>query len=256
MDFVKRHYTKVLALLGILLAWQLFVVVTGVKEYIVPSPLTTFRRLLDPAVAPRYQWPRHIGATATEVLIAFGVTAVAGVGLAILITWSGFLRRLITPVLTLFNSLPKIALAPLFLLWFGYGILPNTLIAVLIAFFPVVINTAAGLNAVEEDLLDLVGYLNATKWQVFTKIRIPNALPYMFAGFKTSATLSVVGAIVGEFIASTRGLGYVIQSAQALLDTPTMFASLLLIAALGLSLFGAVGVVERLVVPQARLEPT
>jgi NitT/TauT family transport system permease protein len=256
MTFAKRHYTKVLALLGILLAWQLFVVVTGVKEYIVPSPLVTFQRLFDPAVAARYQWSRHILTTATEVLVAFGVTAVAGVGLAILISWSAFLRRLITPILTLFNSLPKIALAPLFLLWFGYGILPNTLIAVLIAFFPVVINTAAGLNAIEDDLLDLVRYLHGSKRQVFTKIRIPNALPYMFAGFKTSATLCVVGAIVGEFIASTRGLGYVIQSAQAMIDTPTMFASLLLIAALGLSLFGAVGFVERLVVHQTRLETT
>lgn len=254
MAFVKRHYTKVLALLGILLAWQLFVVVTGVKEYIVPSPLVTFQRLLDPAVAAEYQWFRHIRATATEVLVAFGVTAVAGVGLAILISWSAFLRRLITPILTLFNSLPKIALAPLFLLWFGYGIVPNTLIAVLIAFFPVVINTAAGLSAIDDDLLDLVHYLHATKWQVFTKIRIPNALPYMFAGFKMSATLCVVGAIVGEFIASTRGLGYVIQSAQAMIDTPTMFASLLLIAVLGLSLFAAVGFVERLVVHQTRLE--
>lgn len=254
MAFVKRHYAKVVALVGILVVWQLFVVITGVKEFVVPSPLTTFQRLFDPNVAPKYQWLKHIWATATEVLIAFGVTAVAGVGLAILMTWSNFLRRLITPIIALFNSLPKIALAPLFLLWFGYGILPNTLIAVLIAFFPVIINTAAGLNAVDDDLLDLVRYLHGSKWQVFTKIRIPNALPYMFAGFKMSATLCVVGAIVGEFIASSRGLGFVIQSAQALIDTPTMFASLLVIAALGLSLFGAIVVVERLVVHETRLE--
>lgn len=254
MAFVKRHYAKVLALVGILAVWQLVIVITGVKEFIIPSPLTTFQRLFDPSVASKYQWFKHIWATATEVLIAFGVTAVTGVGLAILITWSSFLRRLITPIITLFNSLPKIALAPLFLLWFGYGILPNTLIAVLIAFFPVIINTAAGLNAVDDDLLDLVRYLHGSKWQVFTKIRIPNALPYMFAGFKMSATLCVVGAIVGEFIASSRGLGFVIQSAQALIDTPTMFASLLVIAALGLSLFGAIAVVERLVVHETRLE--
>ena len=152
------------------------------------------------------------------------------------------------------SAAAEIALAPLFLLWFGYGILPNTLIAVLIAFFPVIINTAAGLNAVDDDLLDLVRYLHGSKWQVFTKIRIPNALPYMFAGFMMSATLCVVGAIVGEFIASSRGLGFVIQSAQALIDTPTMFASLLVIAALGLSLFGAIVLVERLVVHETRLE--
>lgn len=256
MAFVKRHYTKVLALVGILVVWQLVVMITGVKEFILPSPLTTLQRLFDPSVAPKHQWLKHIAATATEVLIAFGVTAVTGIGIAILITWSNFLRRLIMPIVALFNSLPKIALAPLFLLWFGYGILPNTLIAVLIAFFPVLINTAAGLNAVDDDLLDLVRYLHGSKWQLFTKIRIPNSLPYMFAGFKMSATLCVVGAIVGEFIASSRGLGFVIQSAQALIDTPTMFASLLVIAALGLSLFGAIAVVERLVVHEARLETT
>ncbi len=256
MVFVRKHYTKVVAVLGILLLWQLVVVVTGVKQYILPSPIVTFQRLFDPSIAPEYRWFRHIGATATEVLIAFAVTAVLGVAIAILITWSTLLRRMITPIVTLLNSLPKIALAPLFLLWFGYGILPNTLIAVLIAFFPVIINTATGLSAVDDDLLDLVRYLHGSKWQIFTKIRIPNALPYIFAGLKMSATLCVVGAIVGEFIASSKGLGYVIQSAQAMIDTPTMFASLVVIAALGLSLFGAISIVERLVVRQARLELT
>jgi NitT/TauT family transport system permease protein len=155
----------------------------------------------------------------------------------------------ITPIIALFNSLPKIALAPLFLLWFGFGIVPNIMIAVLIAFFPVVINTATGLNAVEEDLLDLVRYLDASKWQVFLKIRLPNSLPYVFSGFKISATLCVVGVIVGEFIASTQGLGYLIKSSQGTMDTPPMFASLILISILGLSFFGAISLLERLVMP-------
>jgi NitT/TauT family transport system permease protein len=248
--FVKEHYPKVLVFAAFLLAWQLAVTVFGVKQFIIPSPASTFQRLFDPAIAPKYHWMRHLEATGKEVLVAFAATAVFGIGLAILITWSGALRRVIVPVLTLFNSLPKIALAPLFLLWFGYGIVPNTLIAILIAFFPVIINTAAGLNDVDDDLLDLVRYLNGTKWQLFTKIRIPSALPYMFAGLKASATLCVVGAIVGEFIASSRGLGYAIQSAQALIDTPTMFASLVIIAALGLTLYGFVALLEKLLVRQ------
>lgn len=250
MRVIKEHYPKVLVLALFLVAWQLTVTVFGVKQFIIPSPAATFQRLFDPEVAPKYQWLRHLQATGKEVLIAFVATAVSGIGLAIVITWSNALRRVVVPVLTLFNSLPKIALAPLFLLWFGYGIVPNTLIAILIAFFPVIINTAAGLSAVDEDLLDLVRYLNGTKWQLFTKIRIPSALPYMFAGLKASATLCVVGAIVGEFIASSRGLGYAIQSAQALIDTPTMFASLVIIAALGLSLYGFVALLERLMVRQ------
>lgn len=247
--FIQRHYMKAVALVAFLALWQSFILITGVKEFIVPSPLVTFQRLFDPAVAQKYNWLKHIKTTASEVLLSFAATAVLGIGTAILITWSSIAARIFTPLLALLNSLPKIALAPLFLLWFGYGVIPNTLIAILIAFFPVIINTATGLNSVEEDLLDLVRYLGGTKWQVFKKIRIPNALPFIFAGLKLSATLSVVGAIVGEFIASSSGLGYVIQSAQALIDTPTMFAALLVIAVLGLGLFGAIAVAERLLVP-------
>ena len=241
-----------LTLIGFILAWQLVVSVFQIKEYIVPSPLTTFAHLLDPRIAGEYHWLRHLTATLAEILLSFLATAAAGILVAILVTWSVLLNRLITPIIALFNSLPKIALAPLFLLWFGYGVVPNILIAVLIAFFPVVINTATGLNAVDGDLLDLVRYLHARKWQVFLKIRIPNSLPYIFSGFKISSTLCVVGAIVGEFIASERGLGYLLKDAQAMIDTPTMFAALILISVLGLSLFGAIALLERAVMPWQR----
>ena len=129
------------------------------------------------------------------------------------------------------------------------GLLPNTLIAVLVAFFPVVINTATGLEAVDEDLLDLVRYLHASKLQLFIKIRIPNSLPYIFSGFKISATLCVVGSIVGEFIASDKGLGYLLKDAQAFIDTPTMFACLILISVIGVVFFSLISILERLVMP-------
>ncbi len=246
---LKRHYRQSLSLLAFLLLWQIVVMSLHIKEFILPSPLRVFEYLLLPDLAPKYHWLRHIGTTLGEMLISFSATAILGVFVAVLITWSSFLRRMITPIIALLNSLPKIALAPLFLLWFGFGIIPNILIAVLIAFFPVVINTAAGLSAVEEDLLDLVRYLHASKWQVFLKIRLPNSLPYVFSGFKISTTLCVVGAIVGEFIASTQGLGYLIKSSQGTMDTPPMFASLILISFLGLLFFGAISLLERLVMP-------
>ena len=247
--FIRRHYLPPLSLLAFLLLWQIVVMAFHIKEFILPSPLKVFAYLLLPDLASRYHWLKHIGTTLGEILISFSATALLGIFVAILITWSGFLRRMITPIIALFNSLPKIALAPLFLLWFGFGIIPNILIAVLIAFFPVVINTATGLNAVEEDLLDLVRYLHASKWQVFLKIRLPNSLPYIFSGFKISTTLCVVGAIVGEFIASTQGLGYLIKSSQGTMDTPPMFASLMLISLLGLLFFGAISILERRVMP-------
>ena len=254
--FVRKHYKKPLIMVGFLLAWQMFIVITGVKEYIVPSPLATFGRLFDPETAAQYKWLMHIRATVSEIIIAFSVTALSGITVAILITWSNLLRGVITPVLTLLNSLPKIALAPLFVLWFGYGLVPNIMIAVLIGFFPVIINTAAGLNAVDEDLLDLVRYLHGTKWQIFSKIRIPNSLPYMFAGFRISSTLCVVGVIVGEFVASSKGLGYLIRESQAMIDTPTMFASLILLSILGLSLFGIISALEKVFIHSGGIELT
>lgn len=246
---LRKHYKKALTLLGFLLLWQLVVVVFGMKVFVLPSPLTVFAHLFSPGIASRYQWFAHIRTTLSELVISFAVTALLGVMVAVAITWSRVLRGIIMPIIALFNSLPKIALAPLFLLWFGFGILPNILIAVLIGFFPVVINTAAGLNAVEEELLDLVRYLHASTFQIFLKIRLPNSLPYIFSGLKISATLCVVGVIVGEFIASTQGLGYLIKSSQGTMDTPPMFASLLLISALGLAFFGMISLIERWLMP-------
>jgi len=246
---VKNHYTKLLAIFAFLLIWQLVVMLFGIKEFILPSPIRTFSYLFIPELAAQYDWFTHIGTTLIEILIGFTVTAIVGILVAILMTWSNALKHIIKPIITLFYSLPKIALAPLFLLWFGYGIIPNVMIAFLVAFFPVVINTAVGLNAVEEDLLDLVHYLHASKLQVLVKIRLPNALPFIFSGFKISATLCVVGAIVGEFIASSQGLGFVLKQAQGLMETPPMFASLILISILGLSLFGFIALLEQWVMP-------
>jgi NitT/TauT family transport system permease protein len=233
--------------------WQLIVVVFGIKEFVLPSPLKVLEHLFN--LGHDYPWWMHINATVTEVLVGFCFTAVFGVFLAILVSWSRLLSQMLMPIITLFNSLPKVAMAPLFLLWFGYGIVPNILIAFLTAFFPVVINSITGLNAVEDDLLDLARYLHASKLTIFVKIRIPNALPYLFAGLKISATMCVVGAIVGEFLASEKGLGYLLRDAQAFIDTPTMFACLLLLSLIGFLFFSLIGLLEKVCMPwNARTE--
>jgi NitT/TauT family transport system permease protein len=154
-------------------------------------------------------------------------------------------------VLVLFNTLPKIALAPLFVVWLGYGVWPNIVIGTTIAFFPMVVNTAVGLATAEPEMLELVRSLRASRWQVFMKIRFPNALPYIFTGLKLNATMSVIGAIVGEFVASERGLGALIITGGVTLQTPSIFASLGLISLLGLVLYGIVVAVEQLVAPWA-----
>lgn len=231
-----------------LLVWHFGVVLLGVKEFILPTPLAAVQTLFQ----AKFRWPSNFMATFYEVVGGFLVSALVGVILGIAIVWSEWLKRTILPFLVFLNSLPKIAVAPLFMIWFGYGILPNILIVFLISFFPVVINTATGLVAVEEDLLDLVRCLHATKWQRMRKVQLPNSLPYVFSGLKIAATTAVTGAIVGEFVASDKGLGSVIIASQTTLATPVIFGSLILITIIGMVLFGFVGIMERILMPWER----
>ena len=239
-----------IVILALLVIWQLAVDLLHVKEYILPSPWSALKALDKPS----HRWPANFLATLYSVLGAFVLSAILGIALAIAIVWNKFLLRTIMPVLVLFNTLPKIALAPLFILWLGYGIWPNIVIGTTIAFFPMVVNTAIGLASAEPEIIDLVRTLRATRWQVFTKIRFPNAVPYIFAGLKLNATMSVTGAIVGEFVASELGLGALIISAGVTLETQTIFASLMLISLLGLALYGLVVLAEQLVAPWGQRE--
>jgi NitT/TauT family transport system permease protein len=239
------YLPSALVILGLLAAWQLAVDWGGVKEYILPSPLAALKAFLR----PNYQWTANFLATFYATIGAFALSAVLGIGLAVVIVWNDLLMRTVMPVLVLFNTLPKIALAPLFVIWLGYGIWPNIVIGTTIAFFPMVVNSAVGLATAEPEMLELVRSLNASRWQVFTKIRFPNAVPYIFTGLKLNATMSVIGAIVGEFVASERGLGALIIAGGVTLETPSIFASLILISVLGLALYGVVVAVERAVAP-------
>ena len=229
--------------------WQLAVSGLGVREYLLPSPLAVLQAM-GPGEIP---WLKHIWITATEILGAFLIAALAGVLLGAAIAWSHTVSRALTPFLVFVNTLPKVAVAPLFLIWLGYGILPNMLIGALIGFFPVVINTAVGLTQIEQDMLDLGRVFNAPKWKVLVKIRVPNAYPYILSALKVTATAAVVGAVVGEFVASQAGLGYVIITTQSSMNTPVAFAALAWISILGLMLFGAVGAMSRMLAPWAEI---
>ena len=230
---------------GCIAAWQLVVVCLGIREYLLPSPLS----VLEAMVSGEIPWTKHIAITGIEILGAFLIAALGGVLLGAAIAWSDALSRALTPFLVFVNTLPKVAIAPLFLIWLGYGILPNMLIGALIGFFPVVINTAVGLAHIDADLLDLGRVFHAPKWKVFAKIRLPNAYPYVLGALKVTATSAVVGAVVGEFVASQAGLGYVIITTQSSMNTPVAFAALAFISLLGLALFALVGILSRALVP-------
>jgi NitT/TauT family transport system permease protein len=189
--------------------------------------------------------------TTVEVVGAFFLAGVVGVALGIAIAWSTVLANALVPFLVFVNTLPKVAVAPLFLLWLGYGIFPNMLIGALIGFFPVVINTAVGLSQVDEEMLDLGRVFGAPKWKVFAKIRLPNAYPYILSALKVTASAAVVGAIVGEFVASQKGLGNVIVTTQTNLNTPVAFVALIWISVIGLAVYGAVVLAARWIAPWA-----
>lgn len=233
-----------------ILLWQFAVTVLGIREYLLPSPASVVEAMFNSEI----DWVGHIWVTALAIFGAFVIAAAGGVLLGTMIAWSNTISRALMPFLVFVNTLPKVAVAPLFLLWLGYGILPNMLIGALIGFFPVVINTAVGLTQIDTDMLDLGRVFNAPKWKVFAKIRIPNAYPYILSALKVTATAAVVGAIVGEFVASQRGLGYVIITSQSSMNTPLAFGALVWISILGLLLFGAVGILSRVVAPWAEAQ--
>ena len=157
--------------------------------------------------------------------------------------------KFITPILLFFQTVPKIAIAPLFLVWFGFGPFPKVLVAFLISFFPIVIDTAIGLRSISPEMIDLARSMGATKLQIFMRFRMPTALPYFFGGLKVAATLAVVGAVVGEFVGADRGLGYLLLVSNSNLDTPLLFASIVALTALGLILFYIIEVLEHFLIP-------
>jgi NitT/TauT family transport system permease protein len=245
-----RWTLAIVAHLGLVLVWYLFVELGEVPKFVMPSPQATFAALLD----SNYQWWTNVGVTATEIFGGYFLALVVGVLLALVFTWSRSLEAVFLPLLITLNMIPKVALGPLIIVWFKYGVFPNTMMAFSIAVFPILLTTARGLREIEPDLLDLVRSLRGSRWQVFTKIQLPGALPYIFSGMKVASILAVAGAIVGEFLGSDRGLGYLMLQVQVTLDTPAMFMAVILITLLGMLLYGMVLLLERLmVVRDARL---
>ena len=249
-DTLQRYTYVVVSHLGLVLAWYLFVKFGNVPKYVMPSPEATFSALTD----GNYNWWGNVSVTATEIYGGYLIALVVGVLLALAFTWSKPLEALMMPLLVSLNMIPKVALGPLIIVWFKYGVVPNMMIAFSICIFPILLTTVRGLREVEPDLLDLVRSLKGSRWQTFTKIQLPGALPYIFSGMKVAAILAVAGAIVGEFLSSDKGLGYLMLQVQVTLDTAAMFMAVLLITAIGMVLYGAVLLLERwLVVPDARV---
>jgi NitT/TauT family transport system permease protein len=250
-ELLQRYSLAVVSHLLLVLAWYLFVELGHVPKFVLPSPGATVHALL----VPNYRWVDNSLVTGAEIFGGYALAVVIGIGTALLFSWSRTLEMFVMPLLVSLNMIPKVALGPLIIVWFRYGIGPNMMMAFAICFFPIVLTTARGLREVEPDLIDLVRSVKGSRWQIFTKIQLPNALPYLFSGMKVAAILAVAGAIVGEFLGSDRGLGYLMLQVQVTLDTAAMFMAVILITLLGMVLYGMVLGLERLlVVRDARIQ--
>jgi NitT/TauT family transport system permease protein len=243
-DTTRRMAVALLAHVLVIVVWYVIVEYGHVPRFVMPSPLATIKSL----GGENYHWINNTAVTGSEIFGGYLIAVAIGIALAIVFTWSKPLEAAAMPLLVSLNMIPKVALGPLFIVWFSYGIMPNTIIAFSISFFPVLLTTARGFHEVEPDLLDLVRSLRGSRWQLFTKIQLPSALPYIFSGMKVAAILAVAGAVVGEFLGSSRGLGYLMLQVQVTLDTAAMFMAVILITLIGVMLYGVVLGLERLLV--------
>lgn len=225
-----------------ILFWQVLVQFRDLPAFILPAPGQVWARFLQALVDGTLL--RHCWVTLSEVLIglAFGVSTATSLGY--LLAKSPPLERFLSPYVVASQSVPIVAIAPLLVIWFGTGIYSKVLICSLIVFFPVLINTVVGMRAVPENLRELMRSLQATRWQTFTMLEVPAALPVFLGGLRIGATLSVIGAVVGEFVGSDRGLGFLINVARGLYDTAMVFVAVFTLIVMAMSLYGLVVLLE------------
>jgi ABC-type nitrate/sulfonate/bicarbonate transport system permease component len=230
--------------------WQGYVAVSGVHEGILPSPVEVARAL----VRDRGLLASAAGTTLSEVLLGYGIAIVVGVGLAMVVSSSRLVERAIYPWLVGSQMIPIPVLAPVVVLWTGFDIRPKLIIVALVTFFPIAVNTIDGLRATDPELVGLLRTLGAGRRQVLRIARLPNALPYVFSGLRVAAAFAVIGAVFAEWVGSTSGLGVLILDYGNETATADVFAVVVVLAAIGIAMFAAVGAVERVVVPWWRVE--
>ena len=237
-----REWTPpALVILGAFLLWEVGVELLGVETFVLPGPRAVW--------AAYRSWEGAIWFNAAQTLyttlVGFGLALVGGMVLGLAIGYSALVYRALYPLLVGFNSVPKAAIVPVLVIWFGIGTVPAILTAFLISFFPIVVNVATGLATLEPELQDVLRSLGASKREIFLKIGIPRSLPYFFASLKVAVTLAFVGAIIAETVAANRGIGYLMIAASARFEVPLVFAGLVVVAAMGVALFVVFALVER-----------
>jgi NitT/TauT family transport system permease protein len=247
MQTIKNAIYPLIGVAVIVVAWQLYTHFFAINRIVLPSPLD----ILQASAAHWDALLRETWPTFLESVLGFLLAVIIGIPFAVCVASSRVLNLTLYPILIATQSIPKVAIAPIILVWFGLGMQSKLVIAFLVAFFPIVVDTAAGIRATPPGLLELARSLQASPLQVFLKIQFPAALPFIFAGAKVAVTLAVIGAVIGEFVGSMSGLGNLLLTANSQLDSPLAWAALIWLSALGILLFGAVAAAERIAMPWA-----
>jgi NitT/TauT family transport system permease protein len=231
--------------LVLFLVWEIGVRLFGVPGYVLPPPSKIFTDLM--ARSGRILQNSLI--TAQEIVAGYLLAVLVSIPLAMGLAYSRFLEATVYPLIVFFQIVPKIAIAPLFIIWFGFGFIPKLLLVFLLSFFPIVVSSMAGFKSVDPEIMDLARSTGASPWLMFRKIRLPQALPSIFTGLKVAAALSATAAVVAEFVASDRGLGYLLLEFNGDLNTSMVFATIIVLSLLGLVVYYAVECLERLIIP-------
>ena len=244
-EWLRQRMGALLVALFLLVAWEVAVRVLGVKEYLLPPPSRIWIEFTKRSgVVMDGAW-----VTTQEILGGYLLAVVVSIPFALAVTYSRFMENAVYPVVVFLQIVPKIAVAPLFIIWFGFGYTPKLLIVFLLSFFPIVVSSIAGFKAVDPEIADFARTTGAGGWKLFAKIRLPQALPDIFTGMKVGAALSATAAIVAEFVASDSGLGYLLLQYNGNLDTPMVFAVIFLLSFIGLAVYYTVEFIERITIP-------
>jgi NitT/TauT family transport system permease protein len=243
--WLKRRAAPLIVFAALFLLWEGAVHLTGIKEYLLPPPSKVWAEFLK-----RYPTVMD-GAwvTTQEIIAGYLLAVVVSIPLALAVAYSRFVENAIYPVVVFLQIIPKIAIAPLFIIWFGFGFTPKLLLVFLLSFFPIVVASIAGFKSADPDILDFARTTGAGGWKMFAKIRLPQALPDIFTGLKVGAALSATAAVVAEFVASDRGLGYLLLQYNGNLETPMVFAVIVLLSLIGLAVYYVVEIIERITIP-------
>lgn len=239
--------TTPLLLLLCLVIWHTYVAQTNISAFILPSPAKVWDAWKDMIVDPK-TW-NHTGVTVYETLVGFAWAIVIGVGLGVLLGRTRWLELTMNPFIVATQVVPKVALVPLFIVWFGFGVTSKVVIAAVLAFFPILTNTVLGVKSVDSGYRDVMTSLNASRWMIFRRLELPSALPYILTGMEVGIVLAIIGAVVGEFLGGNAGLGYMLVAKMNAYETDMLFAVIIHMTMVGFVFYAMIGIVRRFLIP-------